>query len=196
MTLGASCPTRGVVSNPGKGIQRNLTTNDAGLFAAGSLVPAGDYRVVISKAGFTGYEAKDIELLVGQNLTVDATLNVAGTIVQVEVETAAPLIEQTRMDVSQVITLANSNLPITDDCRLLRFAGAGVVPMAPSACSRSEASPEELLPHDGNDTTTNTSMKTRAAHASRHRYRRTRFRSSRCWSTIIRRSSAVRRAAL
>ena len=111
---GASIPNAAVVvSNPSRGINRNLTTNEAGLFAAGSLVPAGDYRVVISKAGFSGYEAKDIEVLVGQILTVDATLSVAEPIVQVEVDTTVHLIEPMRMDVSQVINSSQiQNLPI------------------------------------------------------------------------------------
>ena len=47
---GASIPkAEVVVSNVSKGINRTLTTNEAGLFSAASLVPAGDYRVVIAK---------------------------------------------------------------------------------------------------------------------------------------------------
>src|SRR3712207_2057403 len=55
-----------VVSNESKGIQRTLRTNDAGLFAAGSLVPDANYRLVITRPGFTSYEARNIEVLVGQ----------------------------------------------------------------------------------------------------------------------------------
>jgi outer membrane receptor protein involved in Fe transport len=111
---GASIPDAEVViSNPSKGIVRNLRTNEAGLFAAGSLVPDANYRVIITRAGFSGYEARDIEVLVGQNVTIDAALNVAGIVVQVEVDTAAPLIEQSRADVSQIINSAQiQNLPI------------------------------------------------------------------------------------
>jgi outer membrane receptor protein involved in Fe transport len=111
---GASIPEAEVViTNASKGIQRNLGTNEAGLFAAGSLVPDAGYRVVITRSGFTSYEAKDIEVLVGQNVTIDASLNVAGIVVQVEVETAAPLMESSRADVSQVVNSAQiQNLPI------------------------------------------------------------------------------------
>jgi hypothetical protein len=111
---GASIPSADVIiSNPSRGVSRILKTNEAGLFAAGSLVPAGDYRIVITRSGFTGYEARDIEVLVGQNLTIDATLSVAGTVLQIEVDTEAPLIEQSRADVSQVINSSQIlNLPI------------------------------------------------------------------------------------
>ena len=52
---GATIPDADVViSNASKGIQRNLKTNEAGLFAAGSLVPDGNYTVLITKPGFTG----------------------------------------------------------------------------------------------------------------------------------------------
>src|SRR5688572_19899238 len=101
---GASVPNAEVVvSNASNGIHRTLTTNEAGLFSAASLVPSGNYRVTIKKPGFTSYESAELEVQVGQNLAVNAVLNVAGTIVQVNVESSAPLVEQMRMDVSQVI---------------------------------------------------------------------------------------------
>ena len=60
-TSGAGIPNADVVVvNESKGINRHLTTNDVGLFSASSLVPAADYRVVITKAGFASYEAKEI----------------------------------------------------------------------------------------------------------------------------------------
>jgi len=62
------------ILNGTKGIERHLTTNSAGAFAAPSLVPSSGYTVIISKAGFAKREVLEIELQVGQNLTVDATL--------------------------------------------------------------------------------------------------------------------------
>src|SRR2546427_7663740 len=65
---GASIPNAKVaVSNESKGIVRHLTTNDTGLFTAPGLVPAPGYAVSVSVPGFSAYEAKNLELLVGQN---------------------------------------------------------------------------------------------------------------------------------
>ncbi|MFN0104240.1 MAG: carboxypeptidase regulatory-like domain-containing protein [Bryobacteraceae bacterium] len=113
-TAGATIPNAEVVvSNASNGIHRSLTTNEAGLFSAGSLVPAGNYRVAIRKSGFTPYESVELEVQVGQNLSINAVLTVAGTLVQVNVEASAPLVEQMRMDVSQVIKSSQiQNLPI------------------------------------------------------------------------------------
>jgi outer membrane receptor protein involved in Fe transport len=145
-----------IVSNESRGINRRLSTNEAGLFSAGSLVPAGNYRVQIGKAGFAGYEARDIEVLVGQNLVIDAVLNIAGTLVQVDVEAVAPVVEQTRMDVSQVIGSSQiQNLPINgrrvDSFVLL---SPGVVPDGTFGMLsfRGTAGGNSFLT-DGNDTT-------------------------------------------
>ncbi|MFB3830178.1 MAG: carboxypeptidase regulatory-like domain-containing protein, partial [Bryobacteraceae bacterium] len=91
------------VSNESKGIVRNLITNDAGLFTAPALVPAQGYAVTVDAEGFTRYEAKSLELLVGQDLNLNIGLSVAAATVQVEVTTATPIVEETKTDVSQVI---------------------------------------------------------------------------------------------
>src|SRR6266508_267967 len=93
------------IVNEAKGIRRQLTANEAGAFSAPSLVPAGGYTVSIGKPGFMVYNRANIELQVGQNLTIDAVLQVAGSLVEVEVVAAAPLGEQTRTDVSQVVNI-------------------------------------------------------------------------------------------
>src|SRR5258708_32764078 len=54
-----------VVSNDAKGITRTLASNDAGLFSAPALPPAAGYSVVVTAAGFAGWEVKEIELPVG-----------------------------------------------------------------------------------------------------------------------------------
>jgi hypothetical protein len=55
-----------VVANESKGIKRTLSTTDAGVFTAPSLVPAAGYTISVTKQGFNQYDAKDIEVLVGQ----------------------------------------------------------------------------------------------------------------------------------
>ena len=101
------------IQSASKGVRRQLTTNDAGAYFAGSLVPSPGYVVTISKPGFASYRSAEIDLQVGQNLVLDAVLEVAASVVRIQVPTAAPLIEHTRTDVSQVVSTTQiDNLPI------------------------------------------------------------------------------------
>ena len=102
-----------VVANEDRGIKRTVTTNEAGLFSAASLPPASGYTVSITKSGMTTFQSVNLDLQVGQNLSLAAVLQVAGTMIQIDVETPAPLVEQTRMDVSQVVSTSMiDRLPI------------------------------------------------------------------------------------
>lgn len=102
-----------VVSNEAKGIVRKLTTNGAGVYSAPALVPASGYSVAIDAAGFNKYEVNGIELQVGQDLSLNADLEVASAAVQVDVTGSAPLVDQTKTDVSQVVgTRAILDLPV------------------------------------------------------------------------------------
>jgi hypothetical protein len=77
---GAVVPAANViVENPSKGIRRTLLSNDAGVFAAPALVPAPGYEIRVSKDGFTPFEVKAIEVLVGQNVNINVPLSVSGT---------------------------------------------------------------------------------------------------------------------
>src|ERR1051326_1532535 len=101
---GASIPGAQVtVSNESKGVHRSMQTTEAGVFAVPSLVPATGYAVTVSKEGFTQYEVKDVQVQVGQNLDLAVVLAVAGTSTQVQVEAAAPIVDSSKTDVSQVI---------------------------------------------------------------------------------------------
>ena len=103
-----------VIENTAKGIRRVLASNEAGQFSAPSLVPSSGYTVTVRKSGFAPHESRNLDLRVGQNLAFDVVLHVAGTVLQVEVETQAPLVETTRMDVSQVIQSSQiENLPLS-----------------------------------------------------------------------------------
>ncbi len=102
-----------VIANTAKGIRRTLATNEVGLFVAPSLVPSAGYTVTVNKSGFSEFNAREIEVLVGQNVKIDVALAVAGTATQVNVEAVAPVIDATRTDVSQVVNSAQIvNLPI------------------------------------------------------------------------------------
>ncbi len=92
-----------VISNQALGVTRSLTTNEDGIFAAPALVPASGYSVTISAAGFSPWELGNIQLLVGQNVDLNVALQISSTTTQVEVRAVAPLVEDTKTDVSQVI---------------------------------------------------------------------------------------------
>jgi hypothetical protein len=102
-----------VISRTSQGEVRSLSTNAAGVFTAPSLVPGQGYQVTITATGFAENDLKDIDLQVGQNLSLNITLNVAQSGTQVEVSSAAELIDDTKTDVSHAIGSQQiSELPV------------------------------------------------------------------------------------
>ncbi|HWQ55787.1 MAG TPA: carboxypeptidase regulatory-like domain-containing protein [Bryobacteraceae bacterium] len=95
-----------VVTDQSKGIRRTLTSNEAGVFTANSLVPSSGYSVIVKKTGFADFQLSKVEVLVGQNVQFTVLLQVAGTSTVMNVDAVAPLVDSTRTDVSQVV---NSN---------------------------------------------------------------------------------------
>ena len=72
---------------------RSTTTSSAGVYSLTAL-RVGHYRVTIDAAGFQEFLVEDTQLQVGQNLTLDASLQIATATTSVDVsETAAPLDE-------------------------------------------------------------------------------------------------------
>ncbi len=111
---GAAVPgAQVVVANESKGIKRSLQSNDAGVFTAPALVPSRGFSISVNKGGFAPWEAKDIEILVGQNLNYNVVLSVAATSTQLDVSATAQLVETTKTGVSQVVNSEQIlNLPI------------------------------------------------------------------------------------
>ncbi|MBI4910769.1 MAG: TonB-dependent receptor [Acidobacteria bacterium] len=102
-----------VVANESRGIRRNLATTEAGVFSAPSLLPSSGYIVTVSMQGFANWEAKNIEILVGQTLDIKATLQVASAATQVDIVAEIPLVEEAKSGVSQVVEKDQiDNLPI------------------------------------------------------------------------------------
>src|SRR3954471_3879021 len=98
---GASVPAATVViSNESKGIKRTMSTTDAGVFAAPALVPASGYSITVTKQGFTEYNVKAFEILVGQNVDFKVSLNVGSATTKVDVTAEAPLVEDTKTGVT------------------------------------------------------------------------------------------------
>lgn len=101
------------ITNESKGIRRALTTNESGVFNAPALVPATGWMVEVTAPGFRPYQLKDIEILVGQTINLNAGLDVEGSATAVQVTDAAPIIEQTRTGNSAVVNSRQIlNLPI------------------------------------------------------------------------------------
>src|SRR5579883_2157517 len=111
---GSSVPgAKVVISSTGQGIIRTLSTNADGVFTAPALTPGPGYKVAVSATGFNPYEAKDIDLRVGQNLDLRVDLTVGATSTSVEVSAVAQLVEDTKTDLSGVVdNRAIQDLPI------------------------------------------------------------------------------------
>lgn len=90
------------VTNKATGATRTVTTNDAGEYRVDVL--PGIYTIKAKAAGFAVGEAKDVELFVGRTATQNFALNPGAVSETVEVTGAAPLIDQTKTDVSTNIT--------------------------------------------------------------------------------------------
>jgi len=94
------------------GIKRELQTTSTGGYSATFLKP-GRYEVLVSASGFAKVDRKDAIVQVGQILTVDVELPVAGAESTVTITSEAPLIDTEKIGTSQEIGQAMlSNLPI------------------------------------------------------------------------------------
>jgi len=94
------------------GIDRNVATNEAGIYTAAFLQP-GNYEVTASKAGFTTTERKGLNLQVGQTLGIDFALTIQSGSQAVTVTTETPVVDTEKTEQSQVVSeAAVENLPI------------------------------------------------------------------------------------
>ena len=91
------------VTNKETGASRTTKTNDTGGYRFDAL-SAGIYSIKVTAPGFSGAEAKDLELQVGRTATQNFTLTPGGVSETVEVTATAPLVDQTKTDVSTNIT--------------------------------------------------------------------------------------------
>ena len=91
-----------VVTSKATGEKRTAATNGEGNFRF-DLLSAGAYSVRITKTGFAA-QLQNVELLVGQTTTANATLSPGAATETVEVTAAAPLVDMGKSGVSQNIT--------------------------------------------------------------------------------------------
>lgn len=133
--------------------------------------------------GFRPFQVRDIEILVGQTVNLNVTLEVAAAATEVQVLDTAPIVEQTRTGNSQVVNSRQIlNLPINgrrvDSFALLTpsvvndgtFGNLSFRGIA----GGTHSSPMATIPP------TTTTTRTQGVRGSRHRSPRMPYRSSRC----------------
>jgi hypothetical protein len=112
-SVGAVIPNATVViTDLDTGASRTVTTNGNGLYSAPFLQP-GRYEVVLGGGGFAKVDRKNLVVVVGETLTLDTVLPAASVSTEVTVTSEAPLLDTSKVEVSQTLsqTLV-SNLPV------------------------------------------------------------------------------------
>ncbi len=112
-TTGAVVPGAKVtVKNLDTGYTREVQTGDDGYFNI-PLLPVGNYEVRIEKQGFSTLVQSNIPVKIGEAAVLNLTLQLGAATQVVEVKGAAPLVETTRTQVSEVVDdTAVRTLPI------------------------------------------------------------------------------------
>ncbi len=101
-----------VVKNVDTGFERSLTSNSDGFFSA-PLLPLGKYRIAATASGFSGSNLENIQLSIGQTLSLRIEMKIGGTAVTVDVSSEAETVETARTELStQINDRAVQNLPI------------------------------------------------------------------------------------
>ena len=91
------------VTNEATGITREAVTGDEGQFVVPTLMP-GTYTVRAELSGFQTQTRTGLVLLIGQELSVDLTLGVAGLAETVTVTTETPIVETTTSRIGANVT--------------------------------------------------------------------------------------------
>ena len=100
-----------VLTNVDTGVERTTVTNEAGRYRIPA-VAAGAYRLTVSLDGFATVQREGLTLEVGQVVTVDISLPLAGVTQEVTVTAAAPIVERGRTQGGAVVTRTEiENLP-------------------------------------------------------------------------------------
>lgn len=115
------------LQSPATGLQRDTVTNTAGLYVF-NFLPAGRYEITAELTGFKSVRHDDVQLEIGQNLSLDMKLEVGRLEETVLVEGTAPLLDKASPSIGTVI---HSN-----QLKELPLAGrhwAGLMLLAPGA---------------------------------------------------------------
>src|SRR5579864_8066573 len=90
------------VTNNATAAQRQVTSNDAGVYSFPSL-PPGNYSLRVEQSGFKAEQRGDIELQVGQVARIDFVLQVGNLTETVEVSGGAPVLQTEDATIGTVI---------------------------------------------------------------------------------------------
>lgn len=112
---GGSIPGASVTAvNVDTGETRETSANQEGFYRL-NLLPRGKYDVRAAKAGFSAENVKDITLTIGETVTVNFALKVAGQTQQVTVTSTATQVDTSSSQIQAPVLQAQiSNLPIND----------------------------------------------------------------------------------
>ncbi|MFN7938708.1 MAG: TonB-dependent receptor [Bryobacteraceae bacterium] len=110
---GAAIPLAQVkIENEGTRVLQETVANDTGFFSVPNLNPAS-YSVTVTATGFKAAVARGVVIQVNQNLRLDLSLEVGEVIQQVEVSSAAPLLEGVSTKIGTVVeTTQVTELPL------------------------------------------------------------------------------------
>src|SRR5581483_10366090 len=99
------------ITDTTKGASFTVTTNDAGQYSKGQLIP-DQYKITIEAPGFQKVVSNDLIVQVDQATQFNATMQVGNVSQEIEVTAAAPLLQTDRADVAQTFTAQQiSQLP-------------------------------------------------------------------------------------
>jgi hypothetical protein len=100
------------VVNLDTGLEREVTTNEAGLYRA-PLLPVGHYQVTVTQAGFNAFIQSGITLSAGQAATVDVALKTGTVSSEVSVVADSPIADVSRIELGRTINENEvKNLPL------------------------------------------------------------------------------------
>jgi hypothetical protein len=100
------------VTNVETNVTRTITTDERGRYTAPAL-PPGSYRLTATLQGFATETRDQVVLLLGQGVTMDFQLRLAGTAESVVVVAESPVVAVNRTEVSSVVSQQQIvNLPI------------------------------------------------------------------------------------
>ena len=102
-TTGAVIPGAMILAtNTETNLRRNATSNEAGVFSIPDL-PPGKYRAQVTLSGFQTRVLENIELVVGQEFVLNATLQVGSLTSEVTVASEIPLVDTSTSQVSGLV---------------------------------------------------------------------------------------------
>jgi len=88
--------------NTETGLERTATSGELGIYTL-TLLPVGEYEIIAKKQGFSDAKVGPLRVGVGQSLTVELRLAVAGAATQVQVESGVAAVETTRSSVASSV---------------------------------------------------------------------------------------------